>query len=95
MSAYIIVQLDIVDADKLETYRAEVPATIEKYGGRYLARGGRMERLEGDDPLPRLVILEFPSYKQAKAWYDSEDYADLKATRLAASRSHALLVDGL
>ena len=95
MSAYIVVQLDIVDPAKLETYRAEVPPTIEKYGGRYLARGGQMERLEGDAPLPRIIILEFPSYEQAKAWYDSADYADLKAMRLAASRSNAILVDGL
>jgi len=95
MSAYIVVQLDIVDPDKLETYRAEVPATIETYGGRYLARGGQMERLEGEEPMSRVVILEFPNYAQAKAWYGSEEYADLKAMRLAASRSNAILVDGL
>ena len=95
MVAYVIVQIEIEDAEKYEQYRAGVPATVEAHGGRYLVRGGRMDHLEGEAPLPRVAVLEFPSFEQAKAWYDSDDYADLKRLRQSASRTNAILVEGV
>ncbi len=92
---YVIVQVDVQDPEAFEKYRAVVPATIKQYGGEYLVRGGDFERLEGDEPLGRMVVLKFPSYAQAKAWYDSEEYAGPKAMRLAASRANAVLVEGI
>jgi uncharacterized protein (DUF1330 family) len=92
---YIIVQVDVQDAAKFEDYRALVPDTIKQYGGEYLVRGGAFERLEGDEPLGRMVMLKFPSYAQAKAWYDSEEYAGPKAMRHASSRANAILVEGV
>lgn len=92
---YIIVQLDVHDAEKFEKYRALVPATIEKHGGEYLVRGGAFEKLEGEEPLGRVVVLRFPSYAQAKAWYESDDYAGPKAMRHAASSANAILVEGV
>ena len=94
MVGYVIVQLDVHDADAFERYRGQVGPTIERYGG-YLVRGGRMERLEGDEPLPRCVVLEFPSYDQAKAWYDSDEYAAPKALRHASSNANTILVEGV
>jgi uncharacterized protein (DUF1330 family) len=95
MSAYFIVDIDIHDAAGLEEYRNQVPATLTKYGGRFIVRGGRFERLEGDWQPKRLVLLEFPSVEQAKRWYDSEEYRPLKAMRLKASSSNLILVDGV
>ncbi len=95
MVAYVIVQIEIEDAEKYEQYRAGVPATVEAHGGRYLVRGGRIDHLEGEAPLPRVAVLEFPSFEQAKAWYDSDDYADLKRLRQSASRANAILVEGV
>ena len=92
---YIIVQVDVQDPAKFEDYRALVPATIQQYGGEYLVRGGAFEKLEGDEPLGRMVLLRFPSYAQAKAWYDSEEYAGPKAMRHASSRANAVLVEGV
>lgn len=92
---YIIVQVDVQDPEAFEKYRALVPATIAQYGGQYLVRGGSFEKLEGDEPLGRMVMLEFPSYAQAKAWYDSEEYAGPKAMRHASSRANAVLVEGV
>jgi len=92
---YIVVQVDVQDAEKFEDYRALVPDTIKQYGGEYLVRGGKFEKLEGQEPLGRMVMLRFPSYEQAKAWYDSEEYAGPKAMRHASSRANAILVEGV
>jgi uncharacterized protein (DUF1330 family) len=95
MSAYLIVDIDIHDAAGLEEYRKQVPATVTKYGGRFIVRGGKFERLEGDWQPKRLVLLEFPSAEHAKRWYDSEEYGPLKAMRLKASNSNLILVEGV
>jgi len=92
---YVVVQVDVQDPEKFEEYRALVPATIAQYGGEYLVRGGQFEKLEGAEPLGRMVVLKFPSYAQAKAWYDSEEYKGPKAMRHAASRANAILVEGV
>jgi uncharacterized protein (DUF1330 family) len=95
MSAYIIVDIDIHDGAGLEAYRKQVPATIAKYGGRFIVRGGKFETLEGQWHPKRLVVLEFPSVEQAKRWYDSEEYRPLKAMRFKASKSNLVLVEGV
>jgi uncharacterized protein (DUF1330 family) len=95
MSAYIIVDIDIHDTAGLEEYRRQVPATIAKYGGRFIVRGGKFETLEGNWNPKRLVMLEFPSGEQAKRWYDSTEYRPLKAMRLKASESNLILVEGV
>ena len=95
MAAYFIAELDIVDAAAFEDYRKRVPATIERHGGRYLARGGALETMEGSWTPKRVVILEFPSVEQAKRWYHSEDYRELKALRHKTSRGSIVLVEGV
>ena len=95
MSAYLIVDIDIHDAAGLEEYRNQVPATLTKYGGRFIVRGGKFEKLEGHWQPKRLVLLEFPSVEQAKRWYDSEEYRPLKAMRLKASSGSLILVEGV
>lgn len=95
MAAYYIVEIDIQDPAGFEEYRSKVPATIERYGGKYLVRGGRLETLEGEWRPKRIVVLEFPSIEQAKRWYDSEEYRPLKELRRRTARGHIVLVDGV
>jgi uncharacterized protein (DUF1330 family) len=95
MAAYVIAELEIHDAAGLEEYRRKVPATIEKYGGRFLVRGGAISSLEGGWAPKRLVVLEFPSREQLTRWYDSEDYRELKAMRMKAARTSLVAVDGV
>lgn len=95
MPAYYIVEIDIQDEVKFEEYRQRVPGTIARYGGRYLVRGGRQETIEGDWKPKRIVVLEFPSFEQAKRWYDSDEYRPLRELRRGAARGHILLVDGV
>lgn len=94
MAAYVIAQIDITDPEKFEAYRAKVPATIEKYGGRYVVRGGAVTPLEGTPPNPRIVVLEFDSVAAAKRWYESDDYGPLVPMRQAAANGPVLIVEG-
>lgn len=93
--AYLIAQIDITDEETYAKYREQVTPTVAQYGGEYLTRGGRFESLEGTVPPPRTVILKFPSFEQAKAWYDSAEYAGPKAVRQSASTGDVILVEGV
>ena len=94
MAAYVIVDIEIHDAALYDDYRKRVPATVEKYGGKFCVRGGRVETLEGTWPLKRLVVLEFPSVVQARRWYDSPEYREPKALRFKTATTNLILVEG-
>jgi uncharacterized protein (DUF1330 family) len=95
MTAYVIADIEVLDPAGYEAYRQQVPATIAAYGGRYLARGGATEVLEGSWSPRRCVILEFPSMAQLKAWWDSPEYQPVRAIRERTTRSHLVATDGL
>jgi uncharacterized protein (DUF1330 family) len=95
MAAYIIADVDVTDSAKYEEYRQKVPAVITKHGGRYLARGGATEVLEGSWAPRRAVIVEFPSMAALKAFWDSPEYRPLRAIREASARSMLVAVEGI
>jgi uncharacterized protein (DUF1330 family) len=95
MPAYVVVEIAVHDAQTYERYKQLAPPAITAYGGRYLARGGATEALEGTWSPPRFVILEFPSAERARAWWNSPEYAPAKAMRQASAETRMLLVEGL
>jgi uncharacterized protein (DUF1330 family) len=95
MPAYLVVNIEIEDAERYAHYRTLVPATIAAFGGRYLARGGRTEVLEGDWRPDRLVIVEFPSLERARAWLESPEYAEARALRHATAHTDMVVIEGL
>jgi uncharacterized protein (DUF1330 family) len=95
MPAYVIAEVTVTDPTTMEEYRKQVPATVARYGGRFLVRGGAHETIEGDWKPNRLVILEFPSMEQARRWYDSEEYREPKALRIKSGRTNLVMVDGV
>jgi len=94
MPAYVIANVDVQDPEGYKEYTAQTPESIARHGGRFAARAGRTEVLEGEWPYKRLVVLEFPTYEDAKAWYDSEDYRELVKIRHATANSLLVLVEG-
>lgn len=94
MPGYVIADVEVTDPVAYEEYRKLVPATVAKYGGRYLVRGGAHEVREGDWRPTRVVVLEFPSVADARRWYDSEEYRPARAIRHRAARSSVLIVEG-
>ena len=95
MSAYIVVDISVNDPAAYEEYKKLAPPSIAQYQGRYIARGGATETLEGSWSPTRLVILEFPSMAQARAWWASPEYAPAKALRNRSASSKMVVVDGL
>lgn len=94
MAAYVIVEVTVTDAKLFEEYRKLVPATVEKYGGRYAVRGGTVESKEGGWNPARIVVLEFPTMEQARKWYHSPEYAPALALRHKAASAKLILVEG-
>ena len=95
MPAYVIVEIDVLDPLDYEECKRLTPASVAVYGGRYLARGGKTEVLEGGWTPKRVVILEFPSVERAKAWLDSPEYAPAKAIRHRAARTNMVVIEGM
>lgn len=95
MPAYLIVQLTIHDSETYDRYRAQTPAVIERFGGRFVVRGGDPEALEGEARPGRVVVVEFPSRERAQQFYESPEYQAILPLRLAASTGTAVLVDGV
>ena len=96
MSAFVIAErVQVLDAEKLQRYLDAVSPTIERYGGRYHVVSGPGEVLEGEWRPPALVVFEFPSRERALRWWNSDEYAPLKALRREAAVYNMVLVEGL
>jgi uncharacterized protein (DUF1330 family) len=95
MPAYVVVNVEVHDKTRYEEYKALAPASIAAHGGRYLARGGPAEVLEGEYQPRRFVILEFPTAERARTWWACEEYARAKALRQASATTDMILVEGL
>jgi uncharacterized protein (DUF1330 family) len=95
IAGYVIAEIEIEDAERYEDYKRLVPATLEAFGGRFVVRGGKTEVLEGDWTPGRLVVLEFPSVEEARAWYESDEYREAKLVRQRYSTATLLLVEGV
>jgi len=95
MTAYVIVDIEVTDPEGYKEYAKIAPATVTLYGGKYIARGGHNETLEGDWQAKRLVILEFPSVEQAKSWLNSPEYAPARKLRHQYARSNMVVVEGV
>ena len=91
-AACVIVEMKISDPERYKEYMAAAPATIAAAGGEYLVRGGRHESLEGDWQPARVAVLKFPSFEQAKAWYDGERYRTARARRAGATEYFNMVV---
>ena len=95
MSAFLIVDTKIKNADAYEEYKKLTKPIAEKYGGNYRARGGEMDIRETDLWTPtRVVIVEFPDMDSARAFVDSEEYAPVKPKRRDNAECTLFIVDG-
>jgi uncharacterized protein (DUF1330 family) len=95
--AYIVTEVDVTGDMTLyqRDYAAHAQGTVEPFGGHYLARGGRVAGTEGEPPRGRIVISEFPSFEQAKAWRYSEAYMKIVTVREREAKSRQFIVEGV
>lgn len=95
MAGYALVHNAVTDEALYAEFREQAAATIEKYGGRYLVRGGAVEAVEGDWAPDRIVVIEFASAAQAKAWYNSPEFAAAKQVRNKCAEAIVVIVEGV
>ena len=94
MPAFVLAEIDVLDPDAYEPYKALASESVAACGGTYRVRGGPVEAFEGEAPTARVVVLEFPDMDAARAWYHSDGYQAAAAIRQAASRGRMFLIDG-
>ncbi len=95
MSAYIVVDCEVSDPIRYETYKKLAQTAIAKHGGRYLVRGGETNVLEGGWQPHRIVVLEFPSTNAIRRFYSSPEYKSARAARDGAARMNMIAVEGV
>ena len=94
MPAYVIAEVAVTNPAGYDAYRPLAGASIAQYGGRFLARGGKTELLEGAPAPARIVVIEFANMEAAKRWYNSSEYQEALKIRLANSTGRVLIVEG-
>jgi uncharacterized protein (DUF1330 family) len=94
MAGYVIAQMSVTDPEAFADYPGQAGPTVAAFGGRYVVRGGTIDNIEGDWKPGRVVIIEFDSVAQAKAWYDSQMYEEAKALRIRSTISSLMIVEG-
>ena len=95
MPAYVIVDIKVRDPKQYERYKELAPPAIAAYGGKYIARGGKVTVLEGDWNPKRCVILAFPSAAQAVKWWNSPEYTEARKVRQECASANMIVVEGL
>jgi uncharacterized protein (DUF1330 family) len=95
MPGYLLANVKHVhDPKRFSEYSAQTPELIASHGGRYLVRGGEVDPVEVSGPIGRVVVVEFPTFDAAKAYYHGDEYRRLTAIRQSAADADLLLVDG-
>jgi len=94
MSVYMIVEVEVKDKDTYGQYIDKVRPIVEKYSGRYLTRGGRVIPIFGNWDPERIIVIEFPSFKEIKSWLNSEEYKEVMHLREKSTATRAILVEG-
>ena len=94
MPAYVIAEVNVTNPAGYDAYRPLAGASIAQYGGKFLARGGKAELIEGSPDPARIVVIEFADIAAAKRWYNSPEYQEALKIRLANSTGRVLIVEG-
>ncbi|CCD86525.1 conserved protein of unknown function [Bradyrhizobium sp. ORS 285] len=94
MTAYVLSEVEVRDAEAMQRYRDLAARSITQYGGRYLVRGGSAEAVEGGPPAKTLIIVEFPSMARLREWYASPEYAEALGERWKALDRRLIFVEG-
>jgi len=95
MPAYLIARIDVTDWSRYQEYIKRTPEVIARYGGRFIVRGGEVVSLEGPPEKGRVVVIQFPSLEQAKDFYTSPEYTEVKAFRIGAATGQFFVVEGV
>jgi uncharacterized protein (DUF1330 family) len=94
MPAYVIAEIKVTNPTGYDAYRPLAAASVARFGGRFVVRGGQADLIEGEPAPERVVVIEFPNSDAARRWYSSAEYQQAIKIRLANSTGRVLLVEG-
>ncbi|WP_439891548.1 DUF1330 domain-containing protein [Ralstonia sp. 25C] len=94
-AGYILAYVNVTDPVQYEQYKVLSTKAFQAHGAEPLVRGGKTESLEGEWNPTRVVVLKFPSYDAAKAFYDSEEYLAARDARAKAAKMNMIVVEGV
>jgi len=95
MAAYVIADVNVTNPELFKKYSEQVPATVEQYGGKYLIRGGEVEKAEGDWGPTRVVVIEFENMCMLQKWYSSHEYSGPLRIRQQSADTNVLFLEGI
>ena len=96
MPGYWLARSKVSDPEQYKKYTDQVPAIFAKYGAKVLARGGRFQVMEGPKKFERFVVTEFPTFEQATACFNSDEYQKAAAHRRSgAGEVEIVIVEAL
>ena len=91
---YLIVRINIINAELFQQYPPLSTKAVEKFGGKYLIRGGTFDVVEGEWPAERTTVVEFKSFEKAKEFYNSLEYNEAKNVRQKSADTDFILIEG-
>jgi len=95
MAGYVIVSLELTDADKFAEYAEKIVDVVTAHGGEYIVRSDSAEVITGDWTPDRVVVIEFESVERARGWIDSPEYRELVDLRLSGANTSMIIVEGV
>ena len=90
--AYVLGGHIMRDMERFKPYAEAVPDVVKSFGGRFLARGGKVTPLAGEFVPERVVLIEFPAADDALGFYISDRYAPLLKIRLATTEARLVIL---
>ena len=94
MPVYLIIEIGMKDSEAYAEYVEKVPEVIKKYGGKYLARGGKVTSMMGNWNPERLILIEFDSIARIQECFQSPEYLELAPLREQSTVSRSIIVEG-
>ena len=94
-AGYVIAQLRVTNSENYKEYIEKVNPIVKKFDGEFLVRNGEYQIFDGVTKFPRIIVLKFPSYERALAWYNSEEYKPIKKIRLDNSEGTNIIIKGI
>lgn len=94
MAGYVIAEVEVHDPAGYEEYRSQTLATVQKYDGEFIVRGGQVDVLEGEWYPKRLIVIRFASTDRAREWADGPEYSAIKGIRQRTAKSNVIIIEG-
>jgi len=95
MSGYFIIQINVTNQENYKEYISKVTPIVKKFGGEYIVRGGKSNKVEGHWPYERTVVLKFSSSEMAHKWHNSPEYKPIRKIREDNSECNAIIIEGV